>query len=544
MRLTISKKGLLLIAVPLMFQLAFVALLVRILAEADDAQQWALHTKEVISKAEGAFGQLALVQGASRGYVVSRMEPFADDARVAMDSARKQFADLDQIVADNAQQQQRAKAVRAAADVVMTWYQGQIDLVRSGKQQEALDRFNKMEGRSRLQALRADLDTFVGTEQKLDAERTAHLAQVRTAEQWVIGGGTLGMLAAAIGAAYAFGRNIGARLSVVTANAERLAENQPLASPVSGDDEIARLDAVVHESSRRLIAADAATAQHREELDRRAAELARTNESLRQQTQENEMFVYSVSHDLRSPLVNLQGFSKELEHAGSDLKGILADDRVPADIRAKATEVMAVDMADSLRFIRTAVIRSSGIIDSLLRLSRARRVEYRPASVDVTTVVARVVDAMRGSITDRQADVVVGDLLPAWGDPTAIEQVFGNLVGNAVNYLDSSRPGRVEVGMVDGGKVGVDGLRTYFVKDNGLGIPAAYIAKVFVAFQRLHGDVAKGEGIGLALVRRVVERHAGRAWVESTEKVGTTFFVALPATAPAAGEADPVGMKG
>ena len=149
-----------------------------------------------------------------------------------------------------------------------------------------------------------------------------------------------------------------------------------------------------------------------------------------------------------------------------------------------------------------------------------------------------------GSIEQRGATVQAQVLLPVHGDATAVEQIFGNLIGNAVNYLDATRPGFIEIGMLNGGRPDESGLRTFYVRDNGLGIPEAHINKVFVAFQRLHGDVAKGEGIGLALVRRIIERHGGRASVESTVGVGTTFFVSLPATPPPEAKAPEGEQKG
>ena len=109
----------------------------------------------------------------------------------------------------------------------------------------------------------------------------------------------------------------------------------------------------------------------------------------------------------------------------------------------------------------------------------------------------------------------------AWGDPTAVEQIFANLLGNAVTYLDPARPGRIEVGTqsTTGGD-GESDLRVYYVKDNGLGIPEAYHDRVFTAFNRLHPDAAQGEGIGLALVRRMVERHGGTIWLRVDARRG------------------------
>jgi PAS domain S-box-containing protein len=257
----------------------------------------------------------------------------------------------------------------------------------------------------------------------------------------------------------------------------------------------------------------------------RTADLEAANRDLAQKNAENEMFVYSVSHDLRSPLVNLQGFSKELEKAGRGVADLLADDGVPPALRARAQELLERKMVKAIGFIQTAVMRLSGIIDALLRLSRAGRVEYRWEAVDVAGVVGRVVAAAHGTVTERGAAVRVDDLPPAWGDRTAVEQVFGNLVGNALAYLDPARPGEVEVGVAPGDPAGGT---TYFVRDNGLGIAEGHQARIFQAFQRAHPGVGSGEGLGLAIVARVVERHHGRVWVESRPGAGSTFFVALP----------------
>ena len=135
---------------------------------------------------------------------------------------------------------------------------------------------------------------------------------------------------------------------------------------------------------------------------------------------------------------------------------------------------------------------------------------------------------MRATLADRKVDVIVKPVKSAWGDPTAVEQVFANLVGNAVNYLDAERPGRIEIGMVETSEAEESRTRTYYVQDNGLGIPEAALPKIFTAFLRHHPRHAPGEGIGLALVRRIVERHHGRIWVESKEGVGSTFYVELP----------------
>jgi PAS domain S-box-containing protein len=263
-----------------------------------------------------------------------------------------------------------------------------------------------------------------------------------------------------------------------------------------------------------------------ERVRQRTGELAERNLQLMQKTEENEMFVYSVSHDLRSPLVNLEGFSQELQLAVKDLSKLLADPRIPSDIQDQAAEVLNSGVLESVSFIRTAVDRLGRIIDALLRLSRAGRVEYRLQVVDVHSVARRVVDSLRNTAAVKKAEVVLGALPPAWADPDAVEQILGNLIANALNYLDPARPGRVEIGCLT--STAKPHTHTYFVRDNGVGIPAAYAAKLFQAFQRLHPDKASGEGIGLAIVRRVLERLGGTITVESKVGEGTTFSFTLP----------------
>jgi signal transduction histidine kinase len=267
-------------------------------------------------------------------------------------------------------------------------------------------------------------------------------------------------------------------------------------------------------------------------VDERTAQLEEANRNLAQQTRENEMLVHSVSHDLRSPLVNLQGFSHELGEACQGIRAILEESNLPPTAKVDGLALLEGNVGESIYFIQTAVMRLSNIIDAVLRLSRAGRVELQWQKVDVNEVAMRVVDSMRHTADQRGATIVVHDLPPVWGDPSAVESVFANLIGNALLYSDPSRPGAVEVGCKPGEESSLADnatvVRTYFVKDNGLGIPAEHQSKLFQAFQRLHPTAAEGEGIGLAILRRTVERHGGRMWVESTVGVGSTFYVDLP----------------
>lgn len=262
----------------------------------------------------------------------------------------------------------------------------------------------------------------------------------------------------------------------------------------------------------------------------RTAELAFANRELAEKNRDNEMFVYSVSHDLRAPLVNLQGYSNELSIVLDELTALLDQPELPDEVRKHGKALVQDDAALSIRFIQKSVLRLSGIIDVLLRLSRVGRVEYRSQPVDLDAVVRNILDSSANVISEKKAQVTMRPLPKVLGDAQALDQLFGNLVDNAVKYADPQRPLEIEIGTTD--DLGPSDehprrCRVVYVKDNGLGIPPSARDSVFRALQRAHPDVAPGEGIGLAIVQRIAERLGGRVWLESSEHQGTTFFVAL-----------------
>jgi PAS domain S-box-containing protein len=270
-------------------------------------------------------------------------------------------------------------------------------------------------------------------------------------------------------------------------------------------------------------------------VEERTRSLATLNRELANRREENEAFVHSVSHDLRSPLVNLLGFSNELELICNEARALTDSCQIPSDVRGRLDTLLNAETPAALRFIQTAVARISGIIDALLRLSRAGHVTYQSVEVDLSWTVANVVAGLSRTINERGANVICGDLPVVIGDPTALEQVFANLIGNALNYLDPQRPGEIEIGCLPTDEhtpTGESGqFATLFVKDNGQGIPQQSTEQVFRVFQRFHPGAAPGEGIGLAMLKRIVDRHAGRIWFDSTEGVGSTFFVKIPLAA-------------
>lgn len=500
--LTILKKGLILVAIPFLIQILFIAVLFQTNLDATRARAVSLHSKAVLAKVESIYRKLIEVQSSTRGLLLTDAERFAVKSKRLIGEVPGELKELAVLVRDNPAQQARAVQVGETARGFLAWQRHIGQLVSEGRGPEALAEARALRGASLFDPVRVSIEGFLREEERLDALRTRKLSNTYRQQLWTLSGGVaLALLSVAL-LVTAFSRGITKRFAILSENAGRLAEGKELVEPLGGRDEIAELDRVFHAMAR----------------------------ALAEKNRENELFIYSVSHDLRSPLVNLQGFGQELGHAAKELRTLITKPEFSESSRASAVRLLDDDIHFSIHFIQTAVSRLSAIIDALLRLSRAGRVEYRLQMVDVKAIVNQVVGALHGSISERGVEVFVADSLPeTWGDPTAVEQVLANLIGNAVNYLDPGRPGRIEVGVVDDPEQSHAPFHTYMVKDNGLGIPESGMPKLFLAFQRFHERSAKGEGIGLALVRRNVERLGGKIWIESESGVGTTVFVSLPA---------------
>ncbi len=244
---------------------------------------------------------------------------------------------------------------------------------------------------------------------------------------------------------------------------------------------------------------------------------------LAEKNKELETIVYTVSHDLRSPLVNVQGFGKQLARACAKIQEAAAT-HAGAVPQATLKPLVEESIPQALRFINAGVNKMEMLLAGLLRFSRLGRVILTIGPIDMNALLAGLVAAARFQINEAKAEVVVEPLPPCLGDSTHTSQVFANLIDNALKYRDPARPlhltisGRVE-----------DGKAVYAVADNGIGIPAEHQPKVFEIFHRLNPDVTVGEGLGLTIAQRVLERQHGRLWVESREGEGSTFFVSLPA---------------
>ncbi|MDI7776150.1 ATP-binding protein [Asticcacaulis sp. EMRT-3] len=249
-------------------------------------------------------------------------------------------------------------------------------------------------------------------------------------------------------------------------------------------------------------------------------------EELRQLNADMEAFTYITSHDMRSPLVNLKGFSHELHIALDEVRALLEPQqkKIAARSWAQLETLLKHDIPESLGFIGNAIDRMDTLTTAILDLSRIGKFGYREEAVDSRAIFEKCLGAQSYEISAKSVEVKIGDMPLLRTDAVALEQIFSNLLDNAVKYLNPERRGVIEVSCHETSRDYIFSLR-----DNGRGIDPADTERVFNIFRRARnvGDV-RGLGIGMAYVKASLRKMAGSIWFDSALDVGTTFYVSLP----------------
>jgi len=298
-----------------------------------------------------------------------------------------------------------------------------------------------------------------------------------------------------------FGHLLTRRLVTVVHAAEQVtAGNYQVRTGLSSYDEVGQVGRAFDTMAEVIAAEKHSLSRTNEVLEQRVAE--RTSK-LQDANQEYAAFAYAVSHDLRSPLRSMNGFSEIL----------LEDYRDKLDDTAR----------DYLRRIKNSSVRMSQLIDDLLTLSRVNRAEIRNQQIDLSEIFQDVVNELRAQEPDHEIQIDIEPGMTAQGDPRLLRDAMVNLVENAWKFTGKTEQPRIRISTET-----LDGRTVYKIEDNGTGFDESYADKLFVPFQRLHSERDfPGTGIGLSTVLRVIKRHQGDVWAESTTGSGAIFRFTL-----------------
>lgn len=417
-----------------------------------------------------------------RGYLLTLDPAYLDLYRKSLPRVNEAAARLSEALAAYPQAQQPLAELRANMAIKLAEMAATIDLATSGDQQAAVARVMTDEGKAAMDGVRAFLDAVIAA---ADSRLTAGVEDQR-------GSANLLRIVAVVGALVILAVIAGAIWAVLAYTGELRQAREAVEAANSGLEERVR---------------------------ERTADLGKANEEI-------QRFAYIVTHDLRAPLVNIMGFTSELETSVATLRDYMAA-RPPEttpdfeDARLAATE----DLPEAIGFIRAATRKMDGLINAILKISREGRRQLKPEPVDLAALVDASAAAVHHQVSEGggviDTDIRVGQIVT---DRLSIEQVLGNLLDNAVKYAETTRPLRIAIRArhLPGNRVVIE------VEDNGRGIADTDHERVFELFRRSGAQTKPGEGIGLAHVRTMVRSLGGDVTLRSVLGEGTTFIINLP----------------
>ncbi len=473
-------------AVGIGFTLLFLAFAAGILAliEASRSNERVDHTYQVVDQLAAVDVWVERAETASRGYLLSPDPSRAQTFRENIDKIEPSITRLASLTSDNPVQRSNITLLRRQVADERTAVESIMAKAISGNGEEARNDFVREVKLRRVIAIRATTKAMRNEEQRLLAGRRAQEGHSSRVSQIVLG--LTGVLLVLLG--------IGATWLV------------------------------------RRYTVDLARARDRLHLlntDLEGAVTERTSD-LRRANEELQRFTYIVSHDLRSPLVNVMGFTAELEAATGRLAAMV--DRVEVKAPALVTQddrtAAQEDLPEAISFIRSSTEKMDRLINAILKLSREGRRNLTPERLPIDRLVRSIRDTLEHPLQETGATITIDGILPDLvSDRVAIEQLFSNLIENAVKYQRPDTPGRI---VLRGANKG--GRAIFEIQDNGRGIDPRDHQRIFDLFRRSGSQDQPGEGIGLAHVRALAYRLGGTIDVASALGKGTTFTLDLPVT--------------
>jgi len=329
-------------------------------------------------------------------------------------------------------------------------------------------------------------------------------------------------------------RNITSRLAILKAGAGRISAGDytgtiSLSSPV----ELAGLADSFNEMQSAIMTRDMKIRDDAEKIQKlnavleqkveeRNKTILQQNTALRRKNEELEQILYAASHDLRTPLISIQGFSEELKLSCESLvREVSSADNAAASSRLD--EIVNGEIKLALNYIISGSKRMESLLEALLRISRMGRESLQIKHLDMNELIASVKINLEYQLNEAGAELVVGKLQGCQADENQFQQVFTNLISNAIKYRDPSRKCMITISSEADKE-----YTRYYVADNGIGIQPEHLSRVFHAFYRVDDEFSEGEGVGLAIVSRALDLHNGRAYAQSEYEKGSTFTIEVP----------------
>ncbi len=456
--------------------------------------RWVLHSKEIENKISLAQLQIQRAESAQRSFLLTRHPEFRTEFEEAVGKIPSSFERLATLTIDNPYQQQRLREIVPLTHRRIERLRQGIDLALTNRLDEAVENARQEAGRDATRHIRELGNEMRAEEGRLLAARTASADASQSLSALIT--------------------SIGSGLVVLFAGLSIY---------------------LVRRSSR---ARDLAETQLRDNNFNLESMVERRTSDLREANDEIQRFAYIVSHDLRSPLVNIMGFTSELEDLRGDIFRRIAQLSRPVGLPPSATEdsasaaepvldgrdeQLSQDFTEALGFIKSSIAKMDRLIGAILNLTREGRREFHPSAIAMHDLIESIVSTVAHQAAEANARILVEPLPDIVSDRIAIEQIFSNLIDNALKYLKPGMPGDIAIR----GRRKL-GFAIFEITDNGRGIDPKDHQRIFDLFRRAGPQDRPGQGIGLAHVRALVRRLGGTISVSSELNIGSTFTVTLP----------------
>jgi signal transduction histidine kinase len=481
----------LLLAAGFLVLVAISAASVLLVNKARDDSGWVVHTVEVESQTSTLLLEIRRAESSARGYLLTKGPEFLDDHQAAVDAIDPEIGKLADLTHDNPAQVESIKQLRAAVATRLGQFAEEIDLVKNNKADSATALVREASANDTTSTIRDISDAMRAEEERLLARRTASADRSQQLATMVtIAGSALVIVLAGISIFLV------RRESEARDNAESQLRDNNL-----------NLEATV---------------------DERTADLREANDEI-------QRFAYIVSHDLRSPLVNIMGFTSELEELRGDIFRRISSLAQAASGSTTAQDAdaepelagddrrLSEEFTEALGFIKSSIGKMDRLITAILNLTREGRRRFDPVRIDTRELIEGIVKTVAHQADEAKAEIRIAPLPSIVGDRLALEQIFSNLIDNAIKYLKPGVPGEISIRART--KLG---FAVFEVIDNGRGIDPKDHQRIFDLFRRAGTQDKPGQGIGLAHVRALVRRLGGTMSVASELNNGSTFTITLP----------------